>query len=167
MRHEQPLPRSFMPTIMAVIIAVMAVVSAVVVLVSALRDDPPARPASPGRPHGPPGPPAPARPGRPRAHPAPATGPPAPGPSGPARSRPGPGAHHAGLDPDRALLCRCGRRRAQAGGHPGPDPAGRGAGIYLLGRLAYGRPEKLKLVTATIVAVALVALVVSFTTGTR
>jgi len=39
--------------------------------------------------------------------------------------------------------------------------------IYLLGRLAYSRPEKLKLVTATIVAVALVALVVSFTAGTR
>jgi len=37
MRHEQPLPRSVMPTIMAVIIAVMAVASAVVVLVSALR----------------------------------------------------------------------------------------------------------------------------------
>jgi putative membrane protein len=37
MRHEQPLPRSIMPTIMAVIIAVMAVVSAIVVLASALR----------------------------------------------------------------------------------------------------------------------------------
>ena len=37
MRHEQPLPRSVMPTIMAVIIAVMGVVSAVVVLASALR----------------------------------------------------------------------------------------------------------------------------------
>ena len=37
MRHEQPLPRSIMPTIMAVIIAIMAVLSAVVVLVSALR----------------------------------------------------------------------------------------------------------------------------------
>lgn len=35
--------------------------------------------------------------------------------------------------------------------------------IYLLGRLAYTRPEKHKLVTATIVAVALVALVVTFT----
>ena len=35
--------------------------------------------------------------------------------------------------------------------------------IYLLGRLAYTRPEKHKLVAATIVAVALVALVVSFT----
>ena len=37
MRHEQPLPRSIMPMIMAVIIAAMAVVSAVVVLASALR----------------------------------------------------------------------------------------------------------------------------------
>jgi putative membrane protein len=37
MRHQQPLPRSVMPTIMAVIIAVMAVVSAAVVLASALR----------------------------------------------------------------------------------------------------------------------------------
>jgi putative membrane protein len=37
MRHGLPLPRSVMPTIMAVIIAAMAVVSAVVVLVSALR----------------------------------------------------------------------------------------------------------------------------------
>ena len=35
--------------------------------------------------------------------------------------------------------------------------------VYLVGRLAYSRPGKLKLVTATIVAVALVALVVSFT----
>ena len=37
MRHGQPLPRSVMPIIMAVIIAAMAVVSAVVVLSSALR----------------------------------------------------------------------------------------------------------------------------------
>ena len=35
--------------------------------------------------------------------------------------------------------------------------------IYLLGRLAYRRRGKLKLVTATIVAVALVALVVALT----
>ena len=35
--------------------------------------------------------------------------------------------------------------------------------IYVLGRLAYSRPEKLKLVTGTIVAVALVALVVAVT----
>jgi uncharacterized membrane protein YidH (DUF202 family) len=35
--------------------------------------------------------------------------------------------------------------------------------IYALGRLAYGRPGRLKMVTATIVAVALVALVVSVT----
>jgi putative membrane protein len=37
MRHELPLPRSVMPTIMAVVIATMAVVSAIVVLLSALR----------------------------------------------------------------------------------------------------------------------------------
>ena len=35
--------------------------------------------------------------------------------------------------------------------------------IYVLGRLAYRRPEKLKLVTGTIVAVALVALIVAVT----
>jgi uncharacterized membrane protein YidH (DUF202 family) len=35
--------------------------------------------------------------------------------------------------------------------------------IYVLGRLAYTRPDKLKLVTATIVAVAVVALVVALT----
>ena len=35
--------------------------------------------------------------------------------------------------------------------------------VYVLGRLTYHRPGKLKLVTATIVAVALVALVVSLT----
>ncbi len=35
--------------------------------------------------------------------------------------------------------------------------------VYLLGRLAFGRPEKYKLVTATIVAVAVVALVVALT----
>ena len=34
--------------------------------------------------------------------------------------------------------------------------------IYVLGRLAYSRPGKLKVVTGTIVAVALVALVVAF-----
>jgi uncharacterized membrane protein YidH (DUF202 family) len=37
--------------------------------------------------------------------------------------------------------------------------------VYLLGRLAYRRPEKHKLITATIVAVALVALVVALTKG--
>jgi len=35
--------------------------------------------------------------------------------------------------------------------------------IYVLGRLAYSRPGKLKVVTGTIVAVALVALVVALT----
>ena len=37
--------------------------------------------------------------------------------------------------------------------------------IYVLGRLAYTRPVKHRLVTATIVAVALVALVVAITRG--
>jgi len=37
MRHGQPLPRTLMPKILAVLICLMAVVSAVVVLVSALR----------------------------------------------------------------------------------------------------------------------------------
>jgi putative membrane protein len=37
MRHGQPLPRSVMPQILAVLICTMAVVSAIVVLVSALR----------------------------------------------------------------------------------------------------------------------------------
>jgi putative membrane protein len=37
MRHDQPLPRSYMPVIMTAIIATMAVVAAVVVLASALR----------------------------------------------------------------------------------------------------------------------------------
>jgi putative membrane protein len=37
MRHAQPLPKSVMPTLMAVVVAAMAVVSAVVVLASALR----------------------------------------------------------------------------------------------------------------------------------
>jgi putative membrane protein len=37
MRHGQPLPRSVMPVLMAVVITTMAVASAVVVLVSALR----------------------------------------------------------------------------------------------------------------------------------
>jgi putative membrane protein len=37
LRHGQPLPRSVMPKLMAVVVFVMAVVSAVVVLVSALR----------------------------------------------------------------------------------------------------------------------------------
>jgi putative membrane protein len=37
MRHSQPLPRSIMPLIMAVVVAAMAVLAAVVVLASALR----------------------------------------------------------------------------------------------------------------------------------
>ena len=37
MRHGQPLPRSVMPKLLAVLICLMAAVSAIVVLVSALR----------------------------------------------------------------------------------------------------------------------------------
>jgi putative membrane protein len=37
MRHGWPLPRSVMPTVMAVVVAAMAVLAAVVVLVSAVR----------------------------------------------------------------------------------------------------------------------------------
>jgi putative membrane protein len=37
MRHGWPLPRSVMPTVMAVVVAAMAVLSAIVVLASALR----------------------------------------------------------------------------------------------------------------------------------
>jgi putative membrane protein len=37
MRLNQPLPRSFMPWVLTVVIAVMAVISGIVVLVSALR----------------------------------------------------------------------------------------------------------------------------------
>ena len=37
MRHEQPLPRSVMPRLLAAVITVIAVIAAVVVLVSALR----------------------------------------------------------------------------------------------------------------------------------
>ena len=128
---------------------------------------PPGPPRPPAQ--GPPGPPASGPPGPPAKGPPgpPATGPPAPGPSGPG---------DPGLAQERTTLAwiRTALSFAAVGGvvlkrDVAPclillivAPA-----IYLLGRLAYSRPEKLKLVTATIVAVALVALVVSFTTGTR
>jgi uncharacterized membrane protein YidH (DUF202 family) len=107
---------------------------------------------------GPPGPPAPGPP---------APGPPAPGPSG-SRDR--------GLARERTSLSwtRTAISFAAVGGVvlkravvPGLILLALAPVIYVLGRLAYTRPEKHKLVTATIVVVALVALVVSFTAGTR
>jgi hypothetical protein len=133
---------------------------------------PPGPPAQgpPGPPpSGPPGPPAQGPPGPPSQGPPrpPATGPLAPGPSGP---------RDPGLAQERTSLAwiRTALSFAAVGGvvlkrevAPGLILLIVAPAIYLLGRLAYSRPEKLKLVTATIVAVALVALVVSFTTGTR
>ena len=130
----------------------------------------PGPPGPPGPPaQGPPGPPASGPPGPPAQGPPgpPATGPPAPGPSGPG---------DPGLAQERTTLAwiRTALSFAAVGGvvlkrdvAPGLILLIVAPAIYLLGRLAYSRPEKLKLVTATIVAVALVALVVSFTTGTR
>jgi hypothetical protein len=107
------------------------------------------------------------------------SGPHAPGPSGP--HAPGPPGPHApgpsgspdpGLARERTALSwtRTAISFAAVGGIvlkrevvPGLILLVLAPVIYLLGRLAYSRPEKLKLVTATIVAVALVALVVSFT----
>jgi len=95
----------------------------------------------------------------------------APGPSGP--RDPGPsGPNDPGLARERTALAwtRTAISFAAVGGVvlkravvPGLILLALAPAIYLLGRLAYGRPEKLKVVTATIVAVALVALVVSFT----
>jgi uncharacterized membrane protein YidH (DUF202 family) len=95
----------------------------------------------------------------------------APGPSGP--RAPGPsGSPDPGLARERTALAwaRTAISFAAVGGVvlkravvPGLILLVLAPAIYLLGRLAYGRPGKLKLVTATIVAVALVALVVSFT----
>ena len=128
---------------------------------------PPGPPRPPAQ--GPPGPPASGPPGPPAQGPPgpPSTGPPAPGPSGPG---------DPGLAQERTTLAwiRTALSFAAVGGvvlkrdvAPGLILLIVAPAIYLLGRLAYSRPEKLKLVTATIVAVALVALVVSFTTGTR
>jgi uncharacterized membrane protein YidH (DUF202 family) len=102
---------------------------------------------------GPPGPPAPGPP---------AAGPPDHGPSG-SRDR--------GLARERTSLSwtRTAISFAAVGGVvlkravvPGLILLALVPVIYVLGRLAYTRPEKHKLVTATIVMVALIALVVSF-----
>ena len=95
----------------------------------------------------------------------------APGPSGP--RPPGPsGSPEPGLARERTALAwtRTAISFAAVGGVvlkrevlAGLILLAMAPAIYLVGRLAYGRPGKLKLVTATIVAVALVALVVSFT----
>jgi uncharacterized membrane protein YidH (DUF202 family) len=99
-------------------------------------------------------------------------GPPGPlGPSGPRAPSPS-GSRDPGLAWERTTLAwtRTAISFAAVGGvvlkHkvvPGLILLALAPAIYLLGRLAYGRPGKLKLVTATIVAVALVALIVSFT----
>jgi uncharacterized membrane protein YidH (DUF202 family) len=104
-------------------------------------------------------------------------GPPAPGPPAPGPSAPGPsGSRDPGLARERTTLAwiRTALSFAAVGGvvlkreiAPGLILLLVAPAIYLLGRLAYSRPEKLKLVTATIVVVALVALVVSFTAGAR
>ena len=109
--------------------------------------------ATPGPPE-PPGPPGPSGPPGP------------PGPSGP----PGP----PGLARERTMLAwtRTAISFAAVGGVvlkrevvAGLILLALAPVVYVLGRLAYSRPEKHKLVTATIVAVAVVALVVGLTKG--
>jgi uncharacterized membrane protein YidH (DUF202 family) len=96
-------------------------------------------------------------------------GPPAPpGPRDP--GPPGPDQRDSGLARERTSLAwtRTALSFAAVGGVvlkreiiPGLILLAVAPAIWLLGRLAYTRPGKLKLVTATIVAVALVALVVA------
>jgi uncharacterized membrane protein YidH (DUF202 family) len=93
----------------------------------------------------------------------PTPGPPTPGP---------PGSRDPGLARERTALAwtRTALSFAAVGGVvlkreiiPGLILLAVAPAIYVLGRLAYTRPERHKLVTATIVAVAIVALVVAFT----
>jgi uncharacterized membrane protein YidH (DUF202 family) len=96
-------------------------------------------------------------------------GPPAPpGPRDP--GPPGPDQRDSGLARERTSLAwtRTALSFAAVGGVvlkreiiPGLILLAVAPAIWVLGRLAYTRPGKLKLVTATIVAVALVALVVA------
>jgi uncharacterized membrane protein YidH (DUF202 family) len=95
-----------------------------------------------------------------------------PGPSTPGPSATGPspsGPRDPGLARERTALAwtRTAISFAAVGGVvlrreivPGLILLALAPAIYIVGRLAYTRPEKHKLVTATIVAVALVALVV-------
>jgi len=95
----------------------------------------------------------------------------APGPSGPAD--PGPsGPNDPGLARERTALAwtRTAISFAAVGGVvlkrevvPGLILLALAPAVYLLGRLAFGHPGKFKLVTATIVAVAVVALVLALT----
>jgi len=96
-----------------------------------------------------------------------------PGAPGPSRQAPGPsGRRDPGLARERTSLAwtRTAISFAAVGGVvlkravvPGLVLLAVAPAIYLLGRLAYRRPAKLSLVTGTIVAVALVALVVALT----
>ena len=104
-------------------------------------------------------------------------GPPTPGPPDSGAPAPGPpGSRDPGLARERTSLSwtRTAISFAAVGGVvlkravvPGLILLALALAIYALGRTTYTRPEKHKLVTATIVVVALVALVVSFTAGTR
>jgi Domain of unknown function (DUF202) len=129
---------------------------------------------TPGQPV--PGQPVPGPPGQRASGPPgqPAPGQAAPGPSGPSgQPAPGPsGQRDPGLARERTSLAwtRTAISFAAVGGVvlkrdiiAGLILLAVAPAVYLVGRLAYSRPGKLKLVTATIVAVAVVALVVSIT----
>jgi uncharacterized membrane protein YidH (DUF202 family) len=100
------------------------------------------------------------------------TGPPGPAASSPAAAPSPSGPRDPGLARERTALAwtRTALSFAAVGGVvlkrevvPGLVLLAVAPAIYVVGRLAYTRPEKHKLVTATIVAVALVALVVTLT----
>jgi hypothetical protein len=129
----------------------------------------PGSPGSPG-PSGPPGSPGPSGPSGSPGSPGP-PGRPAPGPPG--QRDPGPsGQRDPGLARERTTLAwtRTAISFAAVGGVvlkrevvPGLILLALAPAIFLVSRLAYRRQGKLKLVTATIVAVALIALAVALT----
>ena len=93
-------------------------------------------------------------------------------PGGPGARHPDPDSPEPGLARERTTLAwtRTAISFAAVGGVvlkneivPGLILLALSPAIWQLGRLAYQRPGKLRLVTATIVAVALVALVLAFT----